>query len=140
MESTTKNPCKWSPPPTRCSKNSPARLGSVLKTIPRNCCHSYTMTQTSQRLINWAFYATTIKHQKSLYQPLKRLCRLMKQAKRVSKKEGLQGPLDNSFLDVIVRSDTIRWKLPKKRGLLTTLKLLIIYLKRKYHETFKNVS
>ena len=64
----------------------------------------------------------------------------MKQAKRVSKKEGFQGPLDNSFLDVIVRSDTIRWKLPKKRGLLTTLKLLIIYLKRKYHETFKNVS
>ena len=64
----------------------------------------------------------------------------MKQAnsaleKRVSKEARRQ-----YLLDVTVRSDTIRWKLPKKRGLLTTLKLLIIYLKRKYHETFKNVS
>jgi len=63
----------------------------------------------------------------------------MIQAKRDSKKRGLHGPVDNSFLDVIVRSDTFGWKLPKKRGLLTTLKILLIYLIRKTYETLKNV-
>ena len=63
----------------------------------------------------------------------------MIQAKRDSKKRGRHGPADNSLLDVIVRSDTFGWKLPKKRGLLTTLKLLLIYLIRKTYETFKNV-
>jgi hypothetical protein len=63
----------------------------------------------------------------------------MIQAKRDSKKRGLHGPADNSLLDVIVRTDTFRWKSEKKRGLLTTLKLLLIYLIRKIYETFKNV-
>ena len=55
------------------------------------------------------------------------------------KKRGLHGPADNSLLDVIVRTDSNHWKVPKKRGLLTTLKLLLTYLIRKIYETFKNV-
>jgi len=63
----------------------------------------------------------------------------MNQVKRDSKKRAQKRAQDNSLLDVIVRTDTFRWKSEKKRGLLTTLKLLLIYLIRKIYETFKNV-
>lgn len=64
----------------------------------------------------------------------------MKQASSALEKRALQRARRQYFLDVTVRTDTERWKSEKKRGLLTTLKLLITKLKRYYYETKQNVS
>ena len=64
----------------------------------------------------------------------------MKQANSALEKRALKTARREFLLDVIVLGDTQQWKPIKKRGLLTTLKLLITKLKRYYYETKQNVS
>ncbi len=64
----------------------------------------------------------------------------MKQANSALEKRALKQARRQFLLDVIVLGDTQLWCTPKKRGLLTTLKLLITKLKRYYYETKQNVT
>ena len=75
-----------------------------------------------------------------LFQPLKRLRRLMKKANSALEKRAFKQARRQFLLDVIVPGDTQLWCLPEKRGLLTTLKLLLTKLKRYYYETKQNVT